>query len=269
MKKEPCRLCGEPTEFYAKKLTLGKHQVAYFQCSGCGSLQTEKPYWLSESYAAGPGIGNDVGAGQRCMLLSLKLSAYFHILSIDHEQPILDYGAGSGLLTRLMRDRGYNVLAYDKYVTPYFADKFLGAPDSRPWKAILTTEVFEHMEQPAVEIRGFFASNVDYIFFTTELWEGQGIDWWYIDGSQHIFFYTHKGLEKIAQEHGYAFYNLGNLKLFAKQAKISPEDIHGITNTQHIDQLAASLLAEHLKHPFKWVNKDFEIVRGQPISASP
>jgi hypothetical protein len=31
---------------------LRKYDVQYFQCGGCGFLQTETPYWLDEAYSS-------------------------------------------------------------------------------------------------------------------------------------------------------------------------------------------------------------------------
>ena len=31
-------------------IILGVHDVAYFQCVACHSLQTQKPYWLESAY---------------------------------------------------------------------------------------------------------------------------------------------------------------------------------------------------------------------------
>jgi hypothetical protein len=45
----------EATATGAKLRTvLNKHRVSYYYyCTGCGSLQTEKPHWLAEAYAPG------------------------------------------------------------------------------------------------------------------------------------------------------------------------------------------------------------------------
>ena len=48
---ERCRVCEDISEFFGRATVLGKHDVAYFRCRGCGYVQTEEPYWLTESYS--------------------------------------------------------------------------------------------------------------------------------------------------------------------------------------------------------------------------
>ena len=45
-----CRLCGGPAQRRFSRIILGVHDVAYFQCVACHSLQTQKPYWLESAY---------------------------------------------------------------------------------------------------------------------------------------------------------------------------------------------------------------------------
>jgi len=61
---ERCRVCEDISEFFGRATVLGKHDVAYFRCRGCGYVQTEEPYWLTESYSEA--IRNtDVGIVER------------------------------------------------------------------------------------------------------------------------------------------------------------------------------------------------------------
>ena len=46
----PCRLCSSETAFQFRKTILQKYDIAYYECAGCGSLQTEVPYWLDEAW---------------------------------------------------------------------------------------------------------------------------------------------------------------------------------------------------------------------------
>jgi hypothetical protein len=48
---ERYRVCEDVSEFFGRATVLGKHDVAYFRCRGCGYVQTEEPYWLTESYS--------------------------------------------------------------------------------------------------------------------------------------------------------------------------------------------------------------------------
>ena len=112
-----CRLCNGQTKHLWRQLILEKFDVAYFECERCGSLQTEAPYWLDEAYSAA-GTGLDTGACQRSLQYALIMSAALELVGFRRDCECLDYGAGLGLYARMMRDRGWNYLAYDKYVFP-------------------------------------------------------------------------------------------------------------------------------------------------------
>ena len=46
-----CPICGDPMRPAFTATVLGRHEVAYAMCPGCGLLQTETPTWLEEAYA--------------------------------------------------------------------------------------------------------------------------------------------------------------------------------------------------------------------------
>src|SRR5688572_6458293 len=60
----PCRLCGGLTTYAFNAELIGKHNVRYFVCTSCGSLETEPPFWLEESYLSNLG-DLDCGSAQR------------------------------------------------------------------------------------------------------------------------------------------------------------------------------------------------------------
>jgi 2-polyprenyl-3-methyl-5-hydroxy-6-metoxy-1,4-benzoquinol methylase len=213
-----CRLCGAESKYYGRQTVIGKYRVAYYECTACGSLETENPYWLDEAYRV-EGLGLDVGACQRCLDLSLEVAAGLSVLGIGAEAACLDYGAGLGLFSRLMRDRGWNFFAYDKFIAPFFMDRFRGTLAEKKWTVLTAFEVFEHLVSPAEEIAGLLRADPDLFFFTTQTWRGQGLDWWYIvpQGGQHVFFYSEKALHALAEKNGYVLMQLAGVKLFVHQ----------------------------------------------------
>ena len=118
-----CRLCRGQTNHVWNQSVLNKYDVAYFECDSCGSLQTEPPYWLDEAYAIN-GTGADSGACQRSVDTALAMSTILEVLEFPRDGKCLDYGAGVGLYSRMMRDRGWLYFAYDRYSTPFYMDKF-------------------------------------------------------------------------------------------------------------------------------------------------
>src|SRR5579863_2195804 len=61
-----CRLCHGATEFAYRTLVLAKYEVSYYCCGQCGSLQTEWPYWLPETYGRAQ-LSIDPGSARRVL----------------------------------------------------------------------------------------------------------------------------------------------------------------------------------------------------------
>ncbi len=59
----PCRLCDGATEPAFRLTLLHKHDVQYWRCRNCHSLQSDSPTWLQEAYEDAI-AGNDTGRRQ-------------------------------------------------------------------------------------------------------------------------------------------------------------------------------------------------------------
>lgn len=228
-KTAPCRLCGGETRFAWFKTVLGRHIVAYAVCRGCGSLQTETPYWLDEAYGIST-VGLDTGMCQRTLQLVIETYGLLDLLQVGRQDLAIDFGGGNGLFARLMQDRNYNFFSYDKYQAPFYSyhhaiDDFEAAEP----KIITAFEVFEHFVNPAEEIDNLFRKNPDIIIFTTDIYANQGRDWKYLipESGQHIFFYTPQALRQVGERYGMAFHNFGLLKLFVSPAYLARQTAQG------------------------------------------
>jgi len=89
------------------KAGLGQHNVGYFRCQVCGSLQTETPYWMEQAYS-GDAERYDTGKASRTLANFLLLPHLLQILQVNASDVAVDFGGGTGLLARLMRDAGFN-----------------------------------------------------------------------------------------------------------------------------------------------------------------
>lgn len=212
-----CRLCGSSIQPVFSRQILCKHPVAYFKCGGCGSLQTEAPYWLDEAYAQKP-ERFDTGKASRTLTNFFLLRRMFEILGIRPHDRCADFGGGTGLFARLMRDIGYNYYSYDKYGSGEFCDGFGWETFDRPVKLVTIFECAEHFADPALEWEAIFATGPDFIIGTTSLYTGQGVDWTYLspESGQHIFFYSQDAFAHIAGKHGWFAYLLGGYFLLSK-----------------------------------------------------
>ena len=91
---------------------LGKYDVAYYYSDDSGIIQTEEPYWLEEAYRSV--ISHlDTWIAQRSSCNAQRLAPVLSLLFPD-DAVFVDTACGYGLLTRLMRDSGFNFFGYDR-----------------------------------------------------------------------------------------------------------------------------------------------------------
>lgn len=217
-----CKICGQEVKPCFKSLVLNRYNVQYYKCVNCGFIQTESPYWLDEAYNSA--IANqDIGLLNRNLVIAPILSCVITYF-VDKRGKFIDYGGGYGVLTRIMRDKGYDFYRYDTYCENIFAKEFdYKAPNISPDYELLSSfEVFEHLADPTSELEKMLTWS-DNIFFSTEIQPDKlnsPDDWWYIvpETGQHIAFYTLKSLQILGEKFGLNFYTNGaTLHLFTKR----------------------------------------------------
>jgi 2-polyprenyl-3-methyl-5-hydroxy-6-metoxy-1,4-benzoquinol methylase len=195
-----CRLCGSSAQRQFQLNVIGKHDVAYFRCDGCGALQTEAPYWLDEAYSLKlPNL--DTGAAQRNID---SQAVVYAIARLFGGRNILDIGGKDGLLCRLMRDLEFNCYTTDKYAEATYAEGFTVPDFDRP-DLVIAFEVLEHFADPKADLDALFEKRPDVLLVTTGIYTDEKADWWYIapEAGQHVFFYSPKALAIIAERYGY------------------------------------------------------------------
>lgn len=212
-----CKICSHKTQPFAVAQVLGRHQVQFFQCGVCGFVQTEEPYWLPEAYQQPTHI-TDLGMLARNNALAMICRALVALV-FNPAGRFIDYGAGHGILVRLLRDAGLDWYYYDQYARNLFAPG-AEADLSQVYELLTAFEVFEHLPDPMTEIRRMLQLSRN-VLFTTELVPQptpEPEDWWYygLHHGQHVAFYTRAALEYIAHACGATWYSNGyNLHLFA------------------------------------------------------
>jgi hypothetical protein len=120
----------------------------------------------------------------------------------DKEAKFIDYGAGYGVLVRVMRDLGFDFYWHDKYCDNIFAKHFVANGETR-FELLTAFEVFEHLVDPLSEIKAMLAFS-NNLLFSTQLApnEVQKVgDWWYFapEHGQHVAFYTVEALQVISK----------------------------------------------------------------------
>ena len=104
-----CPICGSARKHAFRARVLARHDVDYWQCQQCGLLQTDEPWWLEESYTEAI-VASDTGLVERNLWVAERLSALL-CLCFEPRGAYCDIAGGFGLLTRLMRDRGFDYLS--------------------------------------------------------------------------------------------------------------------------------------------------------------
>ena len=211
-----CKICGAATICAFNAEVLGKYLIGYFHCAHCGFLQTEETYWLDEAYNSAIAAA-DTGLVQRNLSLSKKLSVLL-FFTFGRDSKYLDVAGGYGMLTRLMRDIGFDFYWFDKYCENLMARGF-EAIEGSPFTAITAFEVLEHVPDPL----GFISESMELaqsrtMIFSTVLYEGtppKPESWWYytLETGQHISFFQRRTLQVIAEKLGLNCYSRGSIHL--------------------------------------------------------
>lgn len=212
-----CPLCAGEREVQFRAMVLERFPASYWYCSACGLLQTEKPYWLDEAYGSAI-VTVDTGLVQRNLHLSRVLSSllYFHF---KRDGRYLDIAGGYGLLTRLMRDIGFDYYWSDPYCENLFARGFTEKDGEIPYTAITAFEVLEHVHDPLTFLEQSLSKyGTRTVIFSTELYEGvppRPEDWWYyaLKTGQHISFYRLGTLKFLANSFGLHLQSHGGIHM--------------------------------------------------------
>jgi hypothetical protein len=230
----PCRVCEAQASQAFHKEILHQVNVTYYECTACGHMQSERPYWLQESYGKAE-WNRDVGLVSRLLDTFHLTFALAWKLGISPHDTCVDFGGGTGLFARLCRDYGLNFYNYDPYAEDLFAYGF-AIHRPKPAKLVTAFEVAEHFTDPVNDFAQLFSFEPDMVFFSTRLYEGQGGTWWYfLENGQHVAVYTLQSLDLIAKKFGYHFYSDFDFHLFSR-AKQRPRIIKQLRG--HRDKFA-------------------------------
>ncbi len=153
----------------------------------------------------------DTGVVSRNVGNANLLESLLCVLSLDQGK-LLDVAGGYGLLTRLLRDKGFDCYTTDKYCANLFAKAFEPKPDFKA-DALFAFEVLEHLEYPLEFLSELFERHgCRTIVFSTLTFSGDipSKDWWYyaFEGGQHIKFYQPRTLAMLAGKLGCKYFML-------------------------------------------------------------
>jgi len=196
-----CRVCNSPAVKLFSAELLGS-TVQYFECTRCGYVQTESPFWIDRAYTEAIN-DSDTGIMLRNRVNTQLVLMTLLTLRLPRER-VVDFAGGYGLLVRQLRDLGVNALWRDKFCANLFARGF----EHKDEPAILLTafEVFEHLVAP-MEALEYMLTIAPNVLLSTEVMPtptpSQG-EWWYYgrEHGQHVGFYRLRTLQHMAERFG-------------------------------------------------------------------
>jgi hypothetical protein len=197
---------------------LGKYDVQYFICKECSLIQSQEPYWLDEAYDRALAVC-DTGIMERNLHNAVRASAVIRLLA-GKKADVVDVAGGYGILTRLLRDIGFNCVWNDKYCENLLAPGF-ERPAGFVADIACAFEVFEHIVDPSAFFDEIVAQHGGrFVLFSTESFTripDQSWIYYAFNTGQHITFYSRESLSQLARRAGWIYYALPrHLHLFAK-----------------------------------------------------
>jgi len=155
---------------------------------------------------------------QRNLSNALALETLIERLGLVNGR-ILDVAGGYGLLTRMLRDRGFDAYSTDAYCKNLFATHHEPHTNFQA-DLLLAFEVLEHVEDGLAFLADLFERyGCRTLVFSTTTFEGSvpPPEWWYyaFETGQHISFYQPRTLQMLANRLGVRYLRLrSGLHLF-------------------------------------------------------
>lgn len=216
-----CAICKSKMDLLQSAVILNKYDTELYLCSHCYYMKFNQPYWLEEAYSEVI-AQTDIGLVSRNLYVSRKLATLLSYLLSDNDKS-LDAAGGYGLLTRLMRDKGFDFYSHDDYCENIFSKSFQHNEASESYTCVTAIEVMEHVQDPIEFISKYIKnSHTKYFIFTTLLYkEPRPLigEWWYycLETGQHISFYHKKSINRIANILDLNYYNVGIFHILSKK----------------------------------------------------
>lgn len=197
-----CLLCSSetsPISAASTELKIVEGTERFFRCDTCGAVSVPRELHLTDSDEIeryGLHDNSLENNGYRKYLSGVTLDVKEAVSDIK-SRTVLDYGAGDeAVLTTLLKEEGIDCTAYDPN---YESLSILNGT----YGLIIACESAEHFRDPREEFARIneHLTSGGYLWIRTEMLESAPYfsGWWYKNDLTHIFFYSHKTMNYIAE----------------------------------------------------------------------
>lgn len=220
----PCPLCQGDAEHLFEQTVLGRHAARYQYCRACDYVFVANVHWLDEAYSDAI-VESDTDIAARNIFSALKLSSLLYFaLGERGSGRYVDIAGGYGLLTRLMRDLGFDFYWSDSYAKNALARGFEYQESCGRCTAITAIEVLEHTLDPLEFVRANMERcQCDTMIFTTEVFPDgcppppEKWSYYAFETGQHISFFSARGLAGLGRRLGLQYRRLGRFHIFTRR----------------------------------------------------
>jgi hypothetical protein len=135
----------------------------------------------------------------------------------------VDLAGGYGLLTRLLRDAGFEYYWSDPYCKNLFAVGFESKTAAMPCTVLSAFEVLEHLEDPVEFLRrAMVEHDCDTVLFTTQLYSGAppapgAWSYYAFLSGQHISFFRRSTLAAMAESLNASMHTTGKFHMLTRR----------------------------------------------------
>jgi hypothetical protein len=155
---------------------------------------------------------------------------------------MLDYGGGEGLLTRILRDHGFDAYNYDPYSISNlsFGFNLESILDNDRFSVISIIEVLEHLTNPR-EALGDLLKKTSTVFLSITTIPSDDVnpntvpvwDYYALAEGQHINFPSQSGLQEFFNSFGLIYYcHVGNLILYSRTS--IPKNVLRLSRNRYV-----------------------------------
>lgn len=225
MSEPACPICSAVMLPDLTVRLLGSRDRQLLTCANCQASTYAAPDWLEEAYSE-PIAMLDTGAVVRAVRASRDVSGLLASQGLT-EARVVDWGAGHGLVTRLLRSRGINAVWHDPLSPNIHAKGFEFEPGSQAPAStvVVMVEVLEHLDNPVQELSRAIADTGAELLAATTVLAPPSIapDWWYLlpETGQHILFLRERSMHVLAERLGMSYWGMGTWHIFSR-GKFSP-----------------------------------------------